>query len=130
MPSHRLNNSDLMLRSNASRQLPRCVASRSMATHPVLSQASRGTSPRPWFETSEAFAVAITSVLAPNLLGQLHNHAQLGPLLLLGKQVALLGRSEAALRRERELVEVDVFCRLTDTALNPVTGYLMADLRS
>ena len=35
----------------------------------------------------------------PHLFGQLHHHAQLRPLLLLGEQVSFLGRGKAALRR-------------------------------
>src|SRR6516165_484354 len=40
------------------------------------------------------------SALSPNLFGQFHDHAQLGPLLLLGQHVAFLGRGKAALRRQ------------------------------
>src|SRR3972149_9442105 len=39
--------------------------------------------------------------LAPNLLGHFHDHAQLGPLLVLGQHVAFLGRGKTALRRPR-----------------------------
>ena len=45
------------------------------------------------------------SVLLPHLVRQFHDHAQLRPLLLLGEHVALLGRGEAALRRQAELIE-------------------------
>src|ERR1700674_1223996 len=54
----------------------------------------------------------------PYVLGNLHHHAQLRPLLFLGENIALLGRGEAALRGERELVRRDVFRRLLDAALD------------
>jgi hypothetical protein len=38
-------------------------------------------------------------------------------LLVLGQDIAFLGRGEAALRREAELIEVDEFRRLIDAAL-------------
>src|SRR5829696_2864032 len=56
----------------------------------------------------------------PHLFGDLDDHAQLGPLLVLGKRVALLGGGKAALRREAELVEIDVFAGLVDPALDVV----------
>src|SRR5688572_444036 len=58
--------------------------------------------------------------LAPHLVRQFHDHAQLRPLLLVGEDVAFLGRSEAALRRQRELLERRKFCRLVDPALDGV----------
>ena len=45
---------------------------------------------------------------APDLLGDLDDQPQLGGLLLACQLVALDGRGEAALRRQAELVEVDV----------------------
>src|SRR4051794_19361303 len=59
-------------------------------------------------------------VLAPDLFGDLDDHPQLRPLLLLGQDIAFLGRGEAALRRQRELVERDVFGRLVDPPLDRV----------
>src|SRR5215475_7566452 len=44
---------------------------------------------------------------APDLLGKVDDHPQLGPLLLLGQHVALLARSEAALRAQAQLIEID-----------------------
>ena len=41
-----------------------------------------------------------TGALAPHLLRHLDDHPQLGPLLVLGQDVALLGRGKAALRRQ------------------------------
>src|ERR1700682_4131393 len=43
--------------------------------------------------------------LFPHLGGQLHDHRQLRPLLVLGQGVALLGRGEAALAGNAELVK-------------------------
>src|SRR5688572_8728954 len=57
---------------------------------------------------------------APHLSGELDDHAQLRPLLVLGQNVALLGRGEAALRAQGELVEVGVFRGLLDAALDVV----------
>src|SRR6185312_8929231 len=60
------------------------------------------------------------SLLAPNLLRQFDDHAQLRPLLFLGERVALLSRGKAALRRQAELVECDELGRLVDAALDVV----------
>ena len=54
-----------------------------------------------------AFAEPLT-FSAPDLLGDLDDQPQLGGLLLACQFVALDGRGEAALRRQAELVEVDV----------------------
>src|SRR6476619_441959 len=51
-------------------------------------------------------------LLAPHLVRQFDNHAQLRPLLLLGEDVALFGRRKSALRRQAELIERDIFRRL------------------
>ena len=45
-------------------------------------------------------------------------HAQLRPLLVLGQHIAFLGRGEAALRRQRELIRRHVFGGLADAALD------------
>ena len=63
---------------------------------------------------------------APDLLGDLHDLAQLGPLLLLAERVALDGRGEAALRREAELVDVDELRGLLDAALEQVLALELA----
>src|SRR5258706_16398554 len=57
---------------------------------------------------------------APDFVGDFHRHAQLGPLLLFGEDVALLGAGEAALRTEAELIEGDIFLRLADAAFDVV----------
>src|SRR3954467_14078007 len=56
----------------------------------------------------------------PNFVGNLHNHAQLRPLLLLGEGVAFLRGGETALRRQTELLEIHVFGRFIDTALDVI----------
>src|SRR5262245_50837056 len=58
--------------------------------------------------------------LAPHLFRHLHDPPQLRPLLLLGEDIAFLGRGEAALRREAELVERDELRRLLDAAFELV----------
>src|SRR4029450_5419990 len=68
------------------------------------------------------------SASAPHLFGELHDHAQLRPLLLLGQEIALLGRGEAALRRERELIDIDVFRRLLDPPLELIAALELAGL--
>src|SRR3954470_1520978 len=60
---------------------------------------------------------------APDLVGDLHDPPQLRPLLVLGQDIAFLGGGEAALRREAELVEVDVPRGLVDAALELVLGF-------
>src|SRR5262249_26418725 len=57
---------------------------------------------------------------SPNLVGELDNHAQFRPFLLLGQDIAFLGRGEAALRREAELLERSEFARFLDAALDGV----------
>src|SRR3954464_3691895 len=52
-----------------------------------------------------------TLLLAPHLVGDLDGEAQLGPLLFLAENVAFLGRGEAALRRQRQLLQRGEFCR-------------------
>src|SRR5579864_5423162 len=64
----------------------------------------------------------------PHLVGHFADHAQLGPLLVLGQDIAFLGRGEAALRRQAELIEVDEFLRLLDAALDRVLGFQRAGL--
>src|SRR5262245_9364261 len=69
------------------------------------------------------------SLLSPHLVRHLHDHPQLRPLLVLGERVAFLARGEAALRREAELIEIDVLARLLDAPLDPVLGFELAGLR-
>src|SRR5262252_5535658 len=66
----------------------------------------------PWFK------VACSS--SPDLVGEFDDHAQFRPLLFLGQDVAFLGRGEAALRRQAELLERSEFARFLDAALDIV----------
>src|SRR5262249_11094657 len=52
--------------------------------------------------------------LPPDFVGDLDDQPQLGPLLLLGERIALLGRGEAAPTGQAELVEARVLRRLLD----------------
>src|SRR5579864_2796548 len=47
----------------------------------------------------------LTCLATPHLRGHLDRKTKLGPLLVLGEDIALLGRGKSALRRERELIE-------------------------
>src|SRR5262245_58998286 len=70
-----------------------------------------------------------TGSLTPHLFGDFDHFAHLGPLLLFGEDVALLGRGEAALRAERELFQRRVFRRLVDAALDVIFLLQRAALR-
>src|SRR5262245_56291315 len=78
---------------------------------------------------SAGMTVRLLFRLAPDLAGQVNDHPQLRPLFLLGEHVALLGRSEAALRRQAELLERCEFRRLLDAALHVVLLFERAALR-
>src|SRR4029077_15432074 len=67
--------------------------------------------------------------LPPDLVRQLDNHAQLGPLLILGQHVAFFGRGEAALRRQAELIERDKFRGFFDALLDVRARLQAARLR-
>ena len=54
----------------------------------------------------------------PDGFCDLFDEAQFVPLLLLRQEVSLLGRGEAALRAEAQLIERDVLCRLVDACDN------------
>lgn len=54
----------------------------------------------------------------PDGFCDLFDEAQFVPLLLLRQEVSLLGRGEAALRAEAELIERDVLRRLVDACDN------------
>ena len=54
----------------------------------------------------------------PDGFRDLLDEAQFVPLLLLRQEVSLLGRGEAALRAEAELIERDVLRRLVDAGDN------------
>src|SRR4051812_41770959 len=64
----------------------------------------------------------------PNLFRQIHDHPQLGPLLVLGERIAFLGGGETALRRERELFDVDELRRFLDPAQQHVAAFELAAL--
>src|SRR3954466_12182358 len=74
-------------------------------------------------------ARAPTRSAAPDLVGDLHHAPQLGHLLLVGEGVALDGGREAALRREAQLVDVDVLRGLLDAALELFAVLQRARLR-
>src|SRR5262249_20625249 len=57
----------------------------------------------------------------PNLVGQFRNHPQLLPLLFLGEKISLLGGSEAALRRQTQLLQRNILCVCLDTPLESVS---------
>src|ERR1700730_8758515 len=71
------------------------------------------------------FAVGLFS---PHLLGDFADHPQLRPLFLFGESIPFLGRGEAALRREAELLEIGKFGGFLDAALDGVLGFQRADL--
>src|SRR5262249_35100440 len=75
---------------------------------------------RPW--------TLIAIRLPPHLVRDLDDAAQFCPLLVLGQQIALLGRGEAALAGNTELVERSIFCRLVDAALELVLAFELAAL--
>src|SRR5215470_1992647 len=66
---------------------------------------------------------------SPHLVGDLDDHAKLRPLLLLGEDIAFLGRGKAALGREAQLLDIDVFGRFVDAALDRVLLLQCAALR-
>src|SRR5579862_3022905 len=80
--------------------------------------------------TMATFPATIPGIrlVPPHFARDVDNHPQLGPLLLLGEIIAFLGRSEAALRRQAELVERDVLRRLIDPPLESILGFECAGL--
>src|SRR3989442_11891150 len=69
------------------------------------------------------------SLPSPYRGGDVHDHGELRPLLVLGQHVALLGGGEAALRAQGELVDIDVLGRLVDAAPDGVLALERAALR-
>src|SRR5438552_4077170 len=65
----------------------------------------------------------------PYFAGELYEHAQLRPLLLLGKDIAFFGGGEAALRRETQLLNGDIFRRLINASLDFVLALQGSGLR-
>src|SRR5262249_26314839 len=82
-----------------------------------------------WRMANRKAPFAIRASSPPNLVSQLHHLAHLGPLLLLGEDVALLGRGEAALRAKRELLKRRELRRLVDAAFDSVLALERAALR-
>src|SRR6476646_2357359 len=80
-------------------------------------------------ESPFATRYSLLAILAPDLVGNLHDPPQLRPLLVLGQDITLLGGGEAALRREAELIEVDEPRGLVDAALELVLGFERPALR-
>src|ERR1700683_1961027 len=68
-------------------------------------------------------------ISTPIFVRELHDHAQLRPLLLFGQDIAFFGRGEAALRRQAQLIERHVFGGLVDAALDVVFLFQLAGLR-
>src|SRR6202040_1156224 len=64
----------------------------------------------------------------PHLLGDLVDYPQLRPLFLFGESIPFLGRGEAALRRQTELLEIGEFCGFLDAPLDRVLGFQGAGL--
>src|ERR1700733_7918197 len=94
---------------------PSRLAPISQTTTLAPSFAIRSAMPRP---TPRAAPVTMATLpetmpaiglIPPHFARDLDDHPQLGPLLLLGKVIAFLGRSEAALWRETKLIEIDEF---------------------
>src|SRR5580704_15668612 len=67
--------------------------------------------------------------LPPDVLSDFDNHPQLRPFLVFGQRIAFLGRSEAALRRQGELVEAGVLRRLFEPALDGVLAFELPGFR-
>src|SRR5919108_664768 len=57
---------------------------------------------------------------SPHFTGDIDDHPQFCPLLLLGEDIAFLGRGEAALRGQTELLERSELARFIDAALDVV----------
>src|SRR4051794_26499879 len=66
---------------------------------------------------------------SPHLVGELDDHAKLRPLFVLGQDIAFLGRGEAALRGEAQLIDVDILRRLVDAPLDVVLLFQRTTLR-
>src|SRR5262249_32198782 len=72
--------------------------------------------------------MAICFASSPYLSGDFHDHPELCPLLLLGKDIAFLAGGEAALRRQAKLVERHEFGGLVDPPLDLVLALELAAL--
>src|ERR1700722_3220243 len=67
-------------------------------------------------------------LIPPDLARDFADQAQLRPFLILGEDIAFLGRGEAALRRQTKLLEIGEFGGLRDAALDRVLGFERAAL--
>ena len=67
--------------------------------------------------------------LAPDLARNIDDQPELRPLLVLGEDIALFGRGEAALRAEAQLLERRIFGGLLDPAQNFVASLERSGLR-
>src|SRR6516225_8917215 len=70
----------------------------------------------------------IMLLFAPDLGGDLHDEAELVPLLGRGEVVAFLGGGEPALRRQAQLVDAGVLRSLLDAAQDVVLALQLAAL--
>src|SRR6185503_911249 len=77
--------------------------------------------PRPPPVTMATLPETMPGILStPHFLGHFDDQGELRPLLVLRQGVALLGRGEAALRRQAKLLERNIFRRLLDAPLDLV----------
>src|SRR5258708_1415884 len=81
------------------------------------------------YAKTDAYWQRNSPLLTPHLVGDLDRKAQLGPLLVLAKDVALLGGGETALRRYRQLLQRREFRRFLQPPLDMVLLFQFADLR-
>src|SRR5206468_10773437 len=79
-------------------------------------------------EYGATLCITAASSPPPDLVRHLDDQPQLRPLLLLSERVALLGRGEAALPGQAELIEGRVFRRRVDAALELVLAFELAGL--
>src|SRR5579863_2084975 len=113
----------------ASVQPPSRLAPMSQATIRAPSCAINNAMPRPMPRpapvTMATFPATMLGIclIPPYFARDFADHAQLGPLLVRGEDIAFLGRGEAALRRQTELVEVGEFGGLLDATLDRVLAF-------
>src|ERR1700733_14709631 len=86
--------------------------------------------PRPEPVTMATLPATILGIrlVSPDLSGDFPDHPQLGPFFVLGQYVAFLGRGEAALRRQAQLVKIGELRCLFDAALDGVLAFEPAGL--
>src|SRR5437660_1537688 len=105
-------------RSSTARSASTPISPRSRLARASFSAAERNRLPT-WSARKGGLVRSIDDS-PPYLVGHLNDHPELRPLLLLGQDVAFLGRGEAALRREAELIEAREFGRFVDASLDVV----------